>query len=63
MNDLVLITYHDGGSTWQEAFCFSWKYQPDKLLYQDHNYGSYEYFTTDLDAALKLRNTKTIIDY
>lgn len=63
LNDLVIITYHDGGSMWQNAFCFSWTKQPDKLMYQDQNYDSYEYFTTDLDAALELRDTKTIINY
>lgn len=63
LNDMVLVTYHDGGDTWQNAFCFNWKNQPEKLIYQDQNGGSYEFYTTDLAPALELRDSRQIVSY
>lgn len=63
LNSNVLITYHAGSDTWTEALNFKWKNQPDILIHQDADAYPTEYRTTDLDDALALKDTKTIIDY
>ena len=63
LNNVLIITYHDGGDTWQYGLHFKWKNDPEILTVQDP-YG-YEdmYYTTDLDSALKTRDSKSIKDY
>ena len=63
LNDVVIITYHDGSDTWQQGFHFKWSKQPDHLIMEDHSGFEYDYYTTDLSEALALRDTKTIYDY
>lgn len=63
LNEYVLITYHDGGDTWQEALCFKWKRQPEHVLFQDSSGYAYDYYATNLDDAIRIRDTKTIKDY
>ncbi len=63
LNDYVLITYHDGGDTWDNALHFKWVNQPDILVVEDSDHFEWEYTTTDLSAALQKMSTKNIIDY
>lgn len=63
LNSYVLITYHDGGTTWQEALRFHYKNMPDTMILEDHNHYEYKFNATNLDDALKLRNKLEIIDY
>lgn len=63
LNSVVIITYHDGGDTWQYGLHFKWKSRPETLVVQDSNGYEYCYNTTDLDTALKLRDSKSIKDY
>ena len=62
LNSYVLITYDDGSYSWDEALSFKWKRQPDHLVCQDSNYYSYDFYSTNLDNALAVRDTKTIVD-
>ena len=63
LNSYVLITYHDGGTTWQEALHFNYKNMPDTLIFEDSDHFEYKYSSTNLDNALKLRNKKKIVNY
>lgn len=63
LNDVIVLTYHDGGIEWQNALCFKYKRQPGTLILQDSDYSTYTFDPTDLDRALGLLATKTIIDY
>ena len=63
LNDVVIITYHDGTDEWSDGFHFKWVNQPDHLVMQDNDGFEYDYYTTDLKEALKLRDGKTITDY
>lgn len=63
LNDVLIITYHDGGDTWSYGLHFHYKNQPTKLIMQDNDGFEYEYSTTNLTSALALRNSKTIRDY
>lgn len=63
LNDVVIITYHDGGVTWQEGLHFKRARQPDHLIVEDHNRYEYDFYTTDLSLALAKRDSKTIHDY
>lgn len=63
LNDVVVITYHDGNTVWSEGLHFKWKNQPDHLIMQDHNGFEFDFYTTDLEEALKLKNKKNISDY
>lgn len=63
LNQYVLITYHDNGSTWSYGLHFKWRNQPDILIVQESDGYENSFSTTDLDEALAVRDTKTIIDY
>ena len=63
LNDVLIITYHDGGDTWSYGLHFHYKNQPSKLIMQDNDGFEYEYTTTDLAKALELRASKTIHEY
>lgn len=63
LNDVLIITYHDGDSEWSYGLHFKWKSQPDTLIMQDNNGFEYEYYTTDLEDVLALRASRTIIDF
>lgn len=63
LNSYVKITYHDGSSVWSETLHFKYKNQPDHLIMQDHNGFEYDYYTTDLNAALKIKNSMKIVNY
>lgn len=63
LNDVLMITYHDGSVVWSYGLHFKWKNQPDHLVVQD-NYGfEDDYYPTDLDDALSILRSKRIIDY
>lgn len=63
LNDVIILTYHDGGTEWQNALSFKYKRQPTTLILQDYDYSTYTFDPTDLNHALELLATKTIIDY
>ena len=63
LNDVLIITYHDGDMEWSEGLHFKWKNQPDHLILQDSDGFEYDFYTTDLEDALALRDSKTIKDY
>ena len=63
LNDVLIITYHDGGDTWSYGLHFHYKNQPTKLIMQDNDGFEYEYSTTNLTSAIALRDSKTIRDY
>ncbi len=62
LNTHIVVRWDDGGGTkWTESFCFKWVNQPEKLIWNDSDGYSYEYRATDLDDALKIRDTKKMI--
>ena len=63
LNDKVIITYHDGGDVWSYGLHFKWKNQPDHLIMQDNDGFEFDFYTTDIEDALALKNKKTIYDY
>lgn len=63
LNDVLIITYHDGDSEWSYGLHFKWKNQPDTLIMQDNNGFEYEYYTTNLEKALLLRENRNIVDF
>lgn len=63
LNSVLIITYHDGDYSWSEGLHFKWKDHPDTLIMQDEDGFEYSFVTTDLDDALKIRESKTISDY
>ncbi len=63
LNSVIIVTYHDGGTIWQNGLHFKWKNQPETLILEDSDHFEYEFRTTNLNSALSLRNSKTIKDY
>lgn len=63
LNDAVTITYHDGADVWSEKLHFKNANSPATLIMVDPNGFENEYFGTNLEQALELRDTKTIKDY
>jgi len=63
LNSSLKITYHDGGDVWSYKLHFKYENHSEHLIMND-NYGfDYDYYTTDLDDALVIRDSKTIKDY
>jgi hypothetical protein len=63
LNTAVIVTYHDGGDIWQNWLYFKYAKVPDHLILADNYDMTYDFYPTDLDDALELRNQKTIHDY
>ena len=63
LNDVVIITYHEGGTTWQNGLSFKYANQPDHLVFEDDDHFTYDFYTTDLSKAISLKNKKNIIKY
>ena len=63
LNDVVVITYHDGDSSWSYGLHFKRQNQPDHLIVQDNDGFTYDYYSTNLSSALTLKATKTIYEY
>lgn len=63
LNDVVIITYHDGSDVWQEGLHFKWCRQPDHLIWESSSHFEYDFYTTDLNSAKSIMSTKTIIEY
>lgn len=63
LNDVMVVTYHDGDDEWSYGLHFKWKNLPDILVMQDNDGFEYDFATTSLDNALKIRDSKTIKDY
>ena len=63
LNDRVVITYHDGGDEWSYSLHFHYVNHPETLIMVDNDGFEYKYNGTDLDKALRKRDTKTIKDY
>ena len=63
LNEGVIVTYHDNGSKWSNYLHFKWKRQPDHLVLVDQNLYDWDYYSTDLNEALRIKSGKTIYDY
>ncbi len=63
LNDVVIITYHDGDDQWSNGLHFKWVNRPERLIVQDNDGFEWEYKPTSLSKALELRNSKQIYDY
>lgn len=63
-NSSVIFTYLDSdSSSWSKGLHFKYKNQPDHLILEDQNGFEYDYYTTNLNNALKIRDSTKIIDY
>jgi len=63
LNDKVAVTWHMGGDEWTWYLHFKYVGFPETLVVNDHYGTAIEFGTTDLDDALKLRDTKKIKEY
>ena len=63
LNDRITITWHIDGEETSWYLHFKNENSPVTLIVNDHNGFETEFGTTDLDDALKLRNTKNIKEY
>ena len=63
LNDVVIITFNDGGLKWSYGLHFKWAKQPDRLVLEDNDHYTYDYIGTDLQDALNHKNKKKIYNY
>ena len=63
LNDVLIITYHDGDDIWSEGLHFKRKNQPDHLVVQDNDGFEWDYYSTNLNDAMNKRDQKKIRDY
>ena len=63
LNDVLIMTYHDGDDEFYYGLHFKYVNMPDKMIIQDVYGNEYTSVPTDLDAALKLLDKYDITDY
>lgn len=63
LNSVLIITYHDGGDVWSYGLHFKWKNQPDHLIVEGEDGFEADFYPTDLDDALTIRDSKIIKDF
>ena len=63
LNDVVIITYHDGVYTWSEGIHFKYKNNPDHLILEDNDHFEWDFYPTSLSDALAIRAKKEIHNY
>lgn len=63
LNDAVVVTYHEGGVTWSYYLHFKYVEHPETLIVVDNDNFEWKFSTTNLSAALKIRDTKDMKDY
>lgn len=63
LNSVCIVTYSDGGVSWQEGLHFKFKNQPDHLIVQDEYGYETDLYTTNLDDALKEKDKKKTKSY
>ena len=63
LNEMVFFYYVYDDYVELYAVNFAWKRQPDHLILQDEYGNDWDYYPTDLNEALELRDSKEIYDY
>ncbi len=63
LNEYIVVTYHDGSNVWRYGLSFKWKNQPSRLIEQHTDGEKLEFIATDLNDAMKIRDSMTIVDY
>ena len=65
LNSVLIITYHDvgAGMEWQNGLHFHYVNNPSKLILEDDDHFETEFLPTDLEEALKIRDSLSIMDY
>ena len=63
LNNVLIVTYQDGDDIWQEGFHFKYVRNPHLLIHEDNDHFENELKPFELEDALKIRDTKRIIDY
>lgn len=63
LNEYVVVTYHDGQDNWEEGLRFKRKRQPTTMVWMDGYGVEIEYTASDLQGALEIRDSLTIIEY
>lgn len=63
LNSLLYFYYVDGDDIALYAVNFAWQRRPEHLIYHDDDGFEWDYYTTNLNSALALRDSKEIYDY
>lgn len=63
LNDNVVITYHDIDAVWSYKLHFESEENPEHLIMIDNDGFEIDFYATNLDEALKLKNKKEIKDW
>lgn len=60
LNSSLTFSFHEDGKAYQWCAHFKWKNQPDHLVIVDDDNFDYDYYSTNLSDALRIRNQKDI---
>ena len=63
LNDGLVVTFRDGDTQWSEGLHFNWRNSPEHLILEDNDHFTYDYYSTDLQRAFQIFQTKTVYDY
>ena len=63
LNDVLIITYQDGGDTWSYGLHFKYKNNPETLIVEDNDHFETKFTATGLKDALAIRDKKDIHEY
>ena len=62
LNNGLVVTLHDGSNTYQEVYHFKYANSPYKLILVDSDQFTIEYEPTSLEDALKIKNSRRMVD-
>ena len=63
LNSVLITTFHDGDDIWSYGLHFEWKNQPDHLVVEDNDGFETDLYYTGIKDAVKVMDTKSVIDY
>lgn len=62
LNTTLTNIQHEGAKTWNEKFYFKYKEMPYHLIYRDGKNFEWNFYTTNLEEALKIKDKKQIYE-
>ena len=63
LNSMLFFYFVDGEDVALYTVYFAWQRRPEHLIYRDEDGFEWDYYSTNLNRALNLRDSKEIYDY
>ena len=63
LNTVLIVTLYDSGKEFQEGYHFKYVNNPSQLILEDNDHFETTFTPTDIDYALKLRDSRRHVDF